>query len=354
MERSTLADNDSRFLAYLRGLAIIGIVLSHLGGWLFPPYTNFILVVVPLFFFISGTVSYYSFLRSSTTSQYLQKRLTSLLVPYYLACLLCLFVYMLTHSSLPEITLGTLGAWLAIRPTRDLQGFPLGQVWFLNTLAVILIVSPLYYILFERKPRLASLLLLLPVALAAVQLVHDVHTLFVICGQNLYKPLVHSFFFIAGFIYFSTKHLHGKWLLPVTTGGSLLIAVGLVFAFHLRVDYSYHTFSPDLYYVAGSAAAIGAFLLCENMLLHICAKVRPIAWILDFAYRYTFAIFLLHSFAIWAAERYLGLVSPQGNFVLYAVAKFTFVVVLTCLLAVPFTRISDWLVAKCRQPLLSA
>jgi peptidoglycan/LPS O-acetylase OafA/YrhL len=352
LHQSCLRRDDSRFLANLRGLAIIGIVLDHLGGWIFPPYTGFIAVIVPVFFFVSGSVSYCSFLRSSSTSDYLHKRLVGLLIPYYLACLFCILVYVLTHLSVPTITLGTVVAWLTICPTQDLEGFPLGQVWFLHTLAIIVLISPLFFALYARKPRLLFLSLLVPLALSAVQVVYDVHAAFIILGQNLYKPAVHCFFFIAGFVYFSTKCLHSKWFLSTMTAGGLLLAIGLVFAFDLRVDYTYHTFSPDLYYVAGSAAAIGALLLCQDTLLRICANVRLIAWPLNFAYRYTFSIFLLHSFAIWAAERYLGLVSPQGNYVLYAIAKSTFVMVLTCILAIPFARACDWLIAKSLRPSL--
>ncbi len=68
--QKTLNQTDSLFLAYVRGAAIITIVFLHLGGWVFRPYSHFALVVVPMFFFVSGATCYYSFLRSADVKNY--------------------------------------------------------------------------------------------------------------------------------------------------------------------------------------------------------------------------------------------------------------------------------------------
>ncbi len=47
MKIQTLSDDDSLFLAYLRGISILVIVFGHVGGfWIFRPYSEFLNVFV--------------------------------------------------------------------------------------------------------------------------------------------------------------------------------------------------------------------------------------------------------------------------------------------------------------------
>jgi peptidoglycan/LPS O-acetylase OafA/YrhL len=86
-----ISPTDSRFLAYLRGLAILVIVFGHCGGgWVFKPYSGFLNVFVPVFFSLSGAVCYHSYRRSHSVGDYITKRVVGLLTPYYLLCLLSL------------------------------------------------------------------------------------------------------------------------------------------------------------------------------------------------------------------------------------------------------------------------
>lgn len=72
MIKRRLSHTDSTFLLYLRSLSIFIIVFGHVGGfWVFKPYSEFLQVFVPMFFFISGAVSFYSFNRSSNLTDYL-------------------------------------------------------------------------------------------------------------------------------------------------------------------------------------------------------------------------------------------------------------------------------------------
>ena len=52
---------DSQFLAYLRSLSILVIVFGHIGlFWVYKPYSEFLHVFIPIFFFISGADWKYS------------------------------------------------------------------------------------------------------------------------------------------------------------------------------------------------------------------------------------------------------------------------------------------------------
>ncbi|MBU0701367.1 acyltransferase family protein [bacterium] len=98
-----LQQQDSEFLAVLRSLSIFVIVFGHVGGfWFYPPWTGFLHVFVPIFFFISGAVSYNGFLKSPSIVQYLSKRIIGLLIPYYFICIVALFVFVIQNDKFPD------------------------------------------------------------------------------------------------------------------------------------------------------------------------------------------------------------------------------------------------------------
>jgi peptidoglycan/LPS O-acetylase OafA/YrhL len=343
-----LSENDSQFLAYLRGTAILVIVFGHIGGfWVFRPYSEFLHVFVPIFFFLSGAVSYFSYLRSQTTWEYLQKRLFGLLVPYYLVCVLSLTVYAASHAAAPAFSLEKLFSWLTIRPTRDIMGFRITQVWFLHTLFVISVLSPAYFWLYHNKPWLLWLLLAIPVTLSGVQVVADIDNWFFLAGNNLYKPIVHSLFYIVGFACLSSSVVRNKRLLGALVLWCLALAAGMVVVLNLDVDYADHTFAPDLYYVAGSLAAIGTCLILQQPLLQVCKAVPGLASALSFAHRHTFSIYLLHTFGVYLTEKLFGLVKPQAHLIRYGIVKFALVLAITCCLSIPFSALSTWLTRMC-------
>jgi hypothetical protein len=345
MSTQSLSDRDSQFLAYLRGIAILAIIFLHLGGWLFRPYSEFLCAFVPVFFFLSGSVSYYSYKRSATTSEYLRKRLIGLLVPYYLLAVFCLAVYVCTHAAVPPFSAHDVLRWLTIRPTPATQGFPIGQVWFLHTLVIISIMSPLYFRLYERSPWLLVPIVGLPMMLSVVQCMSRVSGYCCLAGNNLYQPLVSSVFYIFGFFYFSSTLLRKKTRLVVLAGTCVMVCVASVATLDLSVDLEAYHSAPNLYYVLASSAIICGFLVLQDALLQVTKRVPALAAILRFMHRYTFPIYLLHSFGIWVSEG-LGLVNAQGNYIQYAIAKLTVVMVVTCTLAIPFGAMSTWLTKR--------
>ena len=349
MNGTYLSDNDSQFLAYLRGIAILVIVFGHTGGfWVFRPYTEFLHVFVPVFFFLSGAVSYYSYLRSKGTLEYLRKRVVGLLVPYYLLCIVWLIVFVAVNKHFPQMSLQDVFAWITVRPVCDASklSWGLGHVWFLHTLLIILLVSPAYFWLYRNKPWIFAELLALPMALAAVQTVYDIHNYFCLAGNNLFKPIVHSVFFSLGFLLFSSDALRRIPFLAGMAAASLLLSAALLVGLDLNPGYDFRTYSPDLYYVAGSLAAIAGLVAMQRATLGLCRRVAAIAHLLKFMHRYTFPIYLLHGLAIFFVEEVFGLVHPQSNVIWYGIAKFSLVLVMTSIMAVPFGSLSDWLTKR--------
>lgn len=325
-------------------MAIAVVVFGHVGGfWAFRPYTEFLHVVVPVFFFLSGAVCYFSFLRSKSTVDYMAKRLLGLLVPYYLLCVLCLSVYAVMDGEPAAVTPRIVLDWLTIQPTTSLMGFPIGQVWFLHTLSIILIASPIYFTCYRSMPWLLVAIAVAALLLASLQLRNDVHSLFTVGGHDLFKPIVHSLFFITGFVWINSIRFRSKPLLVTLGLTSGVLCAGLAASGLVDVDLATHTYSPDLYYVAASFAALCGVLLLQNQLLALSARVGLITQSLDFLHRHTLAIYLLHTFSIYLVEQWFHLTGPQQHPVTYGIVKFALVMGLTCVMAIPFSRISAWL-----------
>ena len=195
-----ISKEDSAFLTYLRSISIFIIVFGHIGGfWAFKPYSEFLHVFVPVFFFISGAVSLPSYTRSKSIFHYYLKRFTGLLVPYYLLCLLCLLVSILQNGEIPLFDWHNLSLWLQLSPPGGASPFPLGHIWFLHTLFFIILISPLYFHFVNNK-KILAILLFLAITPSAIQLIYDIDNSFYLFGNNLFKPTVHSSFFIFGFL----------------------------------------------------------------------------------------------------------------------------------------------------------
>ena len=119
--KEELAPDQRDLIACLRGFAIISIVFGHVGGyWALMPYSSYMHVTgSSFFFFLSGAVLYYCYLRSESLKSYYVKRLSMLLIPYYAVCILSIFVYFFVEKSFPLYDFENLMAWILIRPSNS-------------------------------------------------------------------------------------------------------------------------------------------------------------------------------------------------------------------------------------------
>ena len=313
-----LLQKDRDFLSYLKGLSIFVIVFGHVGGfWVFRPYSEFLHVFIPIFFFISGAVSFLSFNRTSGVKEYYLKRFSRLLIPYCLLCILCLVVFLIINRRFPLFDIVNILKWIQIRPTSDMTPFSIGQVWFLHTLFFVTLLSPIYFF-----------------------------------GNNLYKPIVHSSFYIFGIICFGTKRIRNlKFLIPFFIF-CLVSSVCLVYLFNLNIDYGFHIFAPDIYYVLGSFAAIVAMLIFYEYFVKLIQYNVVIDKIFTFFHKNTFSIFLLHTFSIYLAEEIVGLANPSEKTITYGMIKLVVVLAITSILAIPFTQLSSTMTTLLMKKLL--
>lgn len=344
-----LTADDSQFLAILRALAILVIMLGHAGlFWLHRPHSEFLHVFVAVFFFISGAVAYPSWVRNPSWADYLKKRLPGLFIPWYLICLLALLVYGLQHGQLPQWSAEHLYRWLTMAPRQASMPIPLGQVWFLNTLLWLSLAAPGCFWLYHHQRRWFVALLLLPLLLASWQLFSPIHRHFAIALQELFKPSVHLLFFALGALVMNEPRWRHPGVALAVVGGGISLSLLLVNGLALDADYAHHTYAPDLYYVAGCLAAIWALLLAKPLLLWGYRQLASLRWCCDFLFKHTFALFLLHAWAIALSQALtaqlaaLGLL-PGG---LSKGLVIPMMLLLSGLMALPFSalceRINGW------------
>ena len=340
MAMNHLSQNDSEYLSYLRSLSIFVIVFGHVGGfWFYRPYTEFLHVFIPVFFFISGAVGLLSFNRSSSIKGYYYKRIIGLLIPYYLLCLISLIVFVCTCKQLPEFDIGNLLKWIEIRPSPDIMPFPIGQVWFLHTLFFIVLVSPVYFYIQDKYRLALPFIVVAIVGCSGIQLFIDIGFINIM-GNNLYRPLVHSGFYIFGFMVFSSTRLQTKTFLISLFAGGIIVSFATAHYLNLNVDYAFHLEAPDLYYVSGSFSAIAALLVFKRRIVALVQLNKLVEKVFRFFHTHTFSIFLLHTFSMYVCEVFFGLVDPKVKTVIYGVVKLGAVLITTCILAVPFTALS--------------
>lgn len=341
-----LSQEDSQFLSYLRSISILIIVLGHIGlFWVYKPYSEFLHVFIPIFFFISGAVSYGSYCRSENSSEYYKKRCIALLIPYYLLVFLQFLVSVWVNEGVGNLSFSDFIRWIFIIPNNAIMPFSIGHVWFLHTLFVLILVSPICFYLFRLNEKYLLFLIFFALIISFAQMLVDVSSKMLLFHNNLFKPVVHSCFFLFGVAVFHanycTRNKDLMWLLL----GSIGISVALVNYLSINIDYDFHTYAPDLYYVSGSFAAIAVMLLSKQLLIKL-VQIFRLKNFFSFLHIHTYSIYLVHVpvLALWFY--FFALDESAEKTLNYGLSKMVFVVIGTFLCAVPFSYLSSLAVGK--------
>lgn len=188
---------QSKTIAFLRFPLIVGVVLIHstfgklmIGGEMqvdpgaYPVYesVSYFLseilsrIAVPLFFFISGFLFFFK-MESFTGSVYmgkLKKRARTILVPYLIWNLLVIGFYFCAQTFVPDLLSGRnkpvceygVGDWFwafwntsRISPAIDGQMPTDYPLWFIRDLMIVMLCSPVLYLLIKKLKQYVVLLL---------------------------------------------------------------------------------------------------------------------------------------------------------------------------------------------------
>lgn len=335
-----LSQSDSQFLDRLRGVSVSRVVLGHLGlFWLFPPYTGFLMALLPLLFMVSGAVTFMSWQRSSSNAAFVIRRLIGILVPYWIFCALALLYYCLSSASIPEWNTEAILDWILINPDPKRMPFPMGQVWFLHALALMMMFAPLAFRAIAARRSSVFIFLALCVTLSAVQFFTRIDREMTLFGHNTYQAVSNFGFFVLGAAYFGFETRPRRFTLLAGALVALAIAVSLGVAAAPKLDYKYHSFAPNLYYLAGCFVAILLVLALQKQISALLGMLPPLDKALTFVSNHSFSVFLLHSFFIFGAEDWFNL-RDVGSRPVDAALKVVFVIGATAIFATWFSRVS--------------
>lgn len=336
----TLDQDDRIFIDRLRGLSIIRVVLVHLGlSWFYPPYSQFVLVFLPILFFVSGAVSFPVFLRAHDWLHYAVKRLSSVIVPYYVIAAAIVIILPVSLSSEYSMTAERAVQWLLISPTSEMTPFSLGQLWFLRALLVISILSIPVYLLAKRNANYLLVPVVASILLAYFQTYSDVHEYFYIDFFNLYQPVVNAGFFFLGSYLFIKKGSMGPKTIIVLLMGSIAAALFSYMDAGLSINMADHSYAPNLYYVGLSAAIIFTVMLAKPLIQKFLGYFQLIDYFVSLYSKHAYSVFIIHSILIYLSEVLFGwedVMARPG----IAFAKIAFVMFGSLIISIPVTAIT--------------
>lgn len=339
-----LSKDDSYFLNKLRGASILRVVLGHLGlFWILPPYSGFFHSLLPVLFFVSGAVTFYSYKRSQGDVGFIIKRLISLLIPYYVVCFFCFIFIVLQKGELPPFDINILLNWVMINPPSTTTPYNLGQVWYIHALTIIILISPIIFRLINKNPWLYLVPIGLSLCISSIQLFYPINKSLVVSGHNLYQPLVNLMFFCLGSAFFSHDFFSKRSFYAGKLLVFLMVSIALVIALSLKVDLKYHSYSPDLYYISCSLVALSLIMYFRAQIISFCQNLKLIEKVLDFFNKHAYSIYLTHSLFIDVSENVFGLIDVI-NSPIHAVIKILFVLLSSALLAIPLSYINKFVI----------
>jgi hypothetical protein len=333
-----ITNSDKAFLNVLRGSAITTIVLIHIGlSWFYLPYSSYIMTTVPLFFFISGAVSYSSFLRDKSSTKNLYKRVITIAIPYYLVLSSAFIFTWLLNKSIPTFNIMSIFNWLTFNVSAERESMPLpyGQVWFLHALFFIYIIAIPYFVWVNKKPIRLLYLMFFSIFLTLLQQNFDIAAQFNFFSHNLYSPLSNICFFIFGAFVYAKREILNSKIFAVLSVFSFLAAYFLKVNLNLDSDLNQHTAYPDFFYILSSFAVISLILLLQGVITKIIFFSSYLEGFILFMNKHTFSIYLIHALVLTTVHHTM-IGSIEGKPWL-ALMKIVLVIFLNCLVSIPLT-----------------
>lgn len=356
--RWVIPGNERLFIDRLRGLSIIRVVLVHLGlSWFYPPYSQFFHNLLPVLFFVSGAVSHFSYLRSLKAGHYLLKRFLSMVGPFYVIGFFSVLIYWIINFQSPDFDFWAIVRWLTIVPGSGDTPFPMGQIWFIHAMVVIVFVSFPFFVLSKNSVIPLVICILSSFFIAVAQQAYDINGYFYIFGHNLYQGIVNLGFFAFGALYYRKAHWFSFYVLSLLALSALIIVVSNIFIFNVDINMANHSYAPDTYYLAASFLAVFLVVMAKPIIDYVLNSVGVFDAIVLFFSKHAYSVFIIHSFSVYWLEIQFDLVDVASNLYL-ALIKVISVFVISSALAIPTTWLSkkltnafqNFLLNKGRRP----
>lgn len=343
---------DFHYLNILRGASILRVMLVHLGlSWFYPPYSQYVGIFFPVLFFVSGAVSYGSFSRNSSIKQYARKRLVDTLLPYYVFMLIVLVLGFFTEGNLYLVSFEELLKWIFISPTLSEIDFPIGQIWFIKTLIIIHLISVPIFKYAISKFWVLPILLGLSVAVNFSSEYFPLKDIFEFLpfsgfiGVSAYwNATMLLSCYLAGAMLYDIRYQEKRWSCTLLIIFSFLTFSAL-FVSNFNFDYYYHFGKKSAFYVCLALLIIVLLFELKKPITNFVLVASPVRWLLQYASRHSYALFLLHTVVLFYVEKLFGWNDLSGN-TLLAICRLILVVFLTMLIAPIFTSFIKYLKEK--------
>lgn len=321
-------------------------MLAHLGlSWFFVPYSQYISVILPVFFFVSGAVAFNSVLNSNNRPYYFINRYISLITPFLIFSVPFLVVNLINtiNFNIFEIVKFFI-AW----PSRGTYPFDMRQLWFINALILMFLIS--YPIFKYSKSNLSPLILAFTLSILYVPIAEyqslvgywrqiDILIKFDLPMQiHQVFSLMNYYFF--GALAYQTLFVRKRKPLIVL---SAFCFIGALFL-HLEID-SFKSmktffFERNMYFTLLSYFVIFLLLLLKSYILKFIDKLSFLNWFFMSLSRNSYALFLIHTPIIFLFEKHFGF-ENLGDQPVLAFVKMAGVVTVSILVAPYLTSFNN-------------
>lgn len=285
--------NISKYRTHIMGFAILWIMWFHSPFYGKSEIMHFVHNIgfygVDMFLLVSGLGLYFSMRRSKSIGTFYKKRAVRIL-PAYLIVSVCWYAFYKTEVSFGDKLLSVLGinyfrGNITVRP----EYFD----WFLPTLFVLYLLTPLYDKLFQ-KASVKWKFTLLSMAVSPLLCIIFYHT-----GQQvLYGSTVRIAVFLVGywigwFLYEKREEAKGSWMVHLT-----LLFVGVALVYYIQTYITNGTVFwglncyPALLVAPALCAVLGLLFLCAEKYLKVVGKI--ILYPFRFCGKYSLEIYLFH------------------------------------------------------------
>ena len=283
----------SKYRTHIMGAAMMWIMWFHSAyagkSEVFHFIHNIGFFGVDMFLMVSGLGLYFSMRKSKSMSAFYKKRAVRIL-PAYLIVTVCWYLFYKTQVSFGDKVLSILG----INYFRgSIYGRPEYFDWFLPTLAVLYLLTPLYDKLFQ-KASVKWKFTLLACMVSPLLCIIAYH----LGRQVLYGSLVRIPIFLVGyyigwFLYEKREEEKASWMVHVS-----LLFVGVALAFYIQT----YVKNPTIFWglncypallVAPSLSAILAFV-CKYIEKYLKIVGKIILFPFYVCGRYSLEIYLFH------------------------------------------------------------
>ncbi|MBI4469337.1 MAG: acyltransferase [Acidobacteria bacterium] len=316
-----MADRRDPFLDYLRGIAIIWVVMAHVlyfkSFFPYPLLQSYMLFEMPTIFFVSGASLFFSISRREPVGRFLAKRISRLLKPYYLLAAVCIPLhYALAISRGEPVSFQYLVRWLVLRPTDTTPRYIEFYLWFVMVALTVSLLHPLLGWLYRNlRTRIFTMILLAAgiviESLGFLKPLFDVIWSILpeywarIASDTIWYAIFYSFFVFLGYCYADGRLAFKPGVFAASalvTGGLILVAI-LRGPFHL--DMNLNKFPPNLVYALFGLTWIALFLFLRPAINRFFTHAHRLGEFITYCGRHSYSIYLWHGFGFWILDAVL-------------------------------------------------